>query len=595
MSHDNHFDPHGAIHEAPKSFFRKYLWSTDHKMIGRQFLFTALFMFLVGGTLALIVRLQLGCSPSASAAMSNGLCSVKNAVHLKKMSGDLYNQSLTMHASVMIFFAIIPFLIGAFGNYVVPLQIGARDMAFPNLNAASYWLMGPAIGLMIASYFVKGGPAAAGWTSYPPLSNIAGSPGLGQTFWCIAVFLVGASSIMGAINYITTVMNMRAPGMTLFRMPLTTWSVFVTAVLVLLATPVLGSAMIMLTLDRTVGTSFFFPAGSVFSDVAGKWAERGGGVPIMWQHIFWFYSHPAVYIMILPAMGIVSEVLSTFSRKPIFGYKAMVFSIVGISFIGFIVWGHHMFASGMNPYLGTYFGVATILIAIPSAIKTFNWLGTLWGGNLRFATPMLYAIAFVAMFAIGGLSGIFMASTPLDLYIHDTYFIVAHIHYVLFGGSMMGIFAGLYYWYPKMFGRMMNDTMGKVHFALTFITFNGVFFPMHIVGIGGHMRRIADPAAYDHLAPLQHWNVLMTWSAIGLGLSQLVFLGNFFLSLKLGKKAEANPWKANTLEWADADSPPPYHNYTEIPTVHRGPYEFGAPGAAEDYLPQSKELPPGAA
>jgi cytochrome c oxidase subunit 1 len=294
--------------------------------------------------------------------------------------------------------------------------------------------------------------------------------------------------------------------------------------------------------------------------------------------------------MILPAMGIVSEVMATFSRKPIFGYKAMVFSMIGISFIGFIVWGHHMFASGMNPYLGTYFGVATILIAIPSAIKTFNWLGTLWGGNLHFTTAMLYSIGFVAMFAIGGLSGIFMASTPLDLYIHDTYFIVAHIHYVLFGGSLMGIFAGIYYWYPKMFGRMLSEPLGKLHFWLTLIAYNGVFFPMHIVGIGGHMRRIADPAGYEHIAPLQYWNVIMTWSALALGASQLVLLFNFFWSLKKGAKAPGNPWKTNTLEWADADSPPPYHNYTEIPTVLRGTYEFSVPGEAEDYLPQSKPV-----
>ncbi len=592
MSHDDHFDPHGAIHEDPKSFFWKYLWSTDHKMIGRQFLLTALLMFLIGGVLALVVRLQLGCS-SSMPGVDHGLCSIKNGVGLKNMTGDLYNQTLTMHASFMIFFAIIPLLIGAFGNFVVPLQIGARDMAFPNLNAASYWLMFPAIVIMIGSYFVKGGPAQAGWTSYPPLTGIAGSPGLGQTLWLVALILVGTSSIMGAINYLTTIVNMRAPGMTFFRLPLTTWSVFVTSLLVLLATPVLASNLTMLLLDRTVGTSFFFPAGSVFSDNAAHWMGRGGGVVIMWQHIFWFYSHPAVYIMILPAMGIASEVLSTFARKPIFGYKAMVFSMLGIAFIGFIVWGHHMFASGMNPYLGTYFAVATVLIAIPSAIKTFNWLGTLWGANIKFTTAMLYAIAFVGMFAIGGLSGIFMASTPLDLYIHDTYFIVAHIHYVLFGGSMMGIFAGIYFWYPKMFGRMMSEFWGKVHFIGTLIFFNGVFFPMHIIGIGGHMRRIADPAAYEHLKPLQYQNVFMSWSALLLGLFQIPFILNFLLSLKLGKKAESNPWHANSLEWSEATSPPPHHNYTEIPTVLRGAYEFGSPEApnGDDYLTQAQVLP----
>jgi cytochrome c oxidase subunit 1 len=380
---------------------------------------------------------------------------------------------------------------------------------------------------------------------------------------------------MGSINYITTIINMRAPGMTYFRLPLTIWSLFVVAILLLLALPVLTSALGMLLFDRMLGTSFFLP--------------EGGGQPLLWQHLFWFFGHPEVYILILPAMGIASDVLATFARKPIFGYRAMAFSMIGIAFLSWIVWGHHMFQSGMNPALGTSFMISTMVIAVPSAIKTFNWLGTLWGGAIQFTSPMLYALAFVSMFVIGGLSGIYMASTPVDIFIHDTYFIVAHIHYVVFGGSIFGVFAAISYWFPKMFGRMMNETLGKVHFWLTFVFFNWVFFPMHIIGVGGHMRRIYNPLQYEFLVPLQWWNVFITVGVIGLGLAQVPFVINFVWSLVAGRVADRNPWHANTLEWV-APSPPPHGNFTTIPTVHRGPYEYSVPGMREDWLPQDRVL-----
>ncbi len=575
MSHDTAAAPasHAGAHHPKQSFWSKYVFSTDHKVIGIQFLITSLIMFLVGGFMALLLRWQLAYPGKPMPIL--GAMFPESMMVGGVMLPEFYNMLFTMHASIMIFFAIIPILVGAFANYLIPLQIGAPDMAFPKINMASYWLVPPAAIIALAGFFLEGGAAKTGWTAYPPLS--AFEP-VGQNCWIIAVIMVGTSSIMGSFNYITTILNMRAPGMSMFRMPLPVWAIFITAIISLLATPVLASALFMLLLDRTIHTHFFIPA--------------GGGHPLLWQHIFWFYSHPAVYIMILPGMGLVSEVLSVYSRKPIFGYRSMIFAIMGIAFLGYIVWGHHMFQSGMNPTVGTTFMVSTMVIAVPSAIKTFNWLGTLWRGRIRFTPAMLNGLAFVSMFVIGGLSGIFMASTPVDVFIHDTYFIVAHIHYVLFGGSMFAVFAGIYHWFPKMFGRMMNKPLGYVHFALTFIAFNCTFFPMHILGVGGMMRRVYDTTQYTHMAHFQPINVFITISAFVLGVAQIPFLINFFWSMFAGPRADRNPWEANSLEWS-ALSPPPHGNFETVPTVYRGPYEYSSPDSDLDWLPQDKPGPAG--
>jgi len=560
-------------HHAELGFLRTYMFSTDHKMIGRQFLFLGLFMLLIGGTLAMMVRWELAW-PETAVPGFNWI--PEPYMYEGIIPPQTYNALFTMHATLMIFFVVMPIMVGAFGNFLIPLMVGTRDMAFPKLNMLSFWVGLVAGVVMLSSFLVPGGPAAAGWTSYAPLSARPQYTGVdwGQDLWILSLIILGASSLMGSINYITTIVNMRAPGMTYFRMPLTVWSLFITAILLLLALPVLTAALAMLLFDRAFGTSFFLP--------------EGGGQPLLWQHMFWFFGHPEVYILVLPAMGVTSDLLSTFSRKPIFGYHAMAFSMIAIAFLSWIVWGHHMFVSGMNPLLGTAFMMTTMVIAVPSAIKTFNWLGTLWGGNIRFASPMLFALGFVSNFIIGGLSGIFMASTPVDIFIHDTYYIVAHFHYVV-AGIIFALFAAVYYWFPKMFGRKMNEGLGKIHFVLTYIFFNGAFFPMHFLGVAGHMRRIYNPTQYEFLLPMQHWNVFITVSAFLLGASQFIFLYNFIVSLFAGKKAERNPWQANTLEWS-APTPPPHGNFEVQPVVYRGPYEYSSPEVEEDWLPQDRNL-----
>jgi cytochrome c oxidase subunit 1 len=543
---------HETHHEM--GFIRKYVFSTDHKIIGLQFLFTALFFMLFGGLLAMLIRWQLAWPG-------------KKLPVLGILMPETYNVLFTMHGTFMIFFVVIAILVGAFGNFLIPLMIGTHDMAFPRINMASYWLFFSSCIVMVASFFSHGGGPATGWTAYAPVSVIATK---GQTLWIISLIMLGTSSIMGSLNYLTTIINLRAPGMSFFRMPMSICALFTTAILTLLATPVLASALAMLLLDRVLGTTFFL---------------GGVGQPVLWQHIFWFYSHPAVYIMILPAMGMVSDVLSTFARKPLFGYHAMVYAITAIAGLGFIVWAHHMFVTGLNPLLGTTFMISTMLIAVPTGVKVFNWVSTLWRGRIQLTPAMLNAIAFVSMFVIGGLSGIFLASTTVDIYLHDTYFVVAHIHYVLFGGSMFGIFAGIYYWYPKMFGRMMNVRLGKIHFWLTFIFYNFTFFPMHLIGIHGMPRRFYDYQQYEFLKGLEPIQLFISISAFILFLGQLPFVFNFIVNLFRGKKAGNNPWLANTLEWV-LPSPAPHLNFKTIPTVYHGPYEYSMPGAKEDWLPQ---------
>ena len=570
--------PHDAgLHAGhdDRTWLRRYVFSTDHKTIAIQFLFLSLIFLLLGGLMAMVIRWQLGF-PGQPMPLP-GVWPTTMAPGGVVLP-EFYTALVTMHGTFMVFFAIMPLLVGVFANYLIPLKIGAPDMAFPRLNMWSFWLMVPAGTLALAGFFVEGGSAASGWTAYAPLSNSPLYTGVsaGQVLWCLAIIVFGASSLLGSVNYVTTVVNLRAPGMRWLRMPLSVWALFITAILALLAIPILAGAIIMLLFDQVLGTHFYLPA--------------GGGQPLLWQHLFWFFGHPEVYILILPAMGIISDIIANGSRKPVFGYPAMVYAIGGIAFLGFMVWGHHMFVSGMNPMLGSTFMASTMLIAVPTSIKVFNWLGTMWRGSIRFHVPMLHAIGFLSMFVIGGLSGIFMAATPVDMYIHDTYFIVAHIHYVLFGGSLFAVFAGISYWFPKMFGRTMHEGLGRWHFFLTLLLYNMTFFPMHILGLGGHMRRLYDPTQYPFLAPLQPINRLVSVSAFLLLAAQVPFVVNFFWSLFRGPKAEVNPWRDNSLEWT-VPSPPPHGNFAVTPTVFRGPYEYSVPGAAQDFLPQDEPAP----
>jgi cytochrome c oxidase subunit 1 len=513
-----------------RSSLYEWLTTTDHKKIGILYIVNSFLFFFIGGIFALGVRTELA-QPG-----------------LQFFNDQTYNELFSMHGTIMIFLFVIPMLAG-FGNYVVPLQIGAPDMAFPRINALSLWML-PLGGVLLLLGFVTGGTAAAGWTSYAPLSENRplSAVGHGQDLWILALILIGTSSILGAINFLVTIFKMRAPGMTLFRMPILVWTVLVTAVLVLMATPVITSVLIMLFIDRNYGGSFFDPI------------ARGGDA-ILYQNIFWFYSHPAVYVMVLPAMGMISEILPVFSRKPLFGYKAFIFATAGIGALGFSVWAHHMFTTGAV-YL-PFFSIMTFLIAVPTGVKMFNWIFTMWRGQLMLKTPLLFAIGFLSMFLIGGINGAISASVPVDFALHDTYWVVAHLHYVLFGGSVFGIMAGLYYWFPKMTGKMLNETVGKAQFVLMFIGFNLTFFPMHELGLAGMPRRIAD---YSSTAGWNDLNLLATVGGFTIAASMTLLLWNLFISLRSGAPAGDDPWEANTLEWATSSPPPPY-NFDHLPEI----------------------------
>ncbi|MFN8376923.1 MAG: cytochrome c oxidase subunit I [Anaerolineae bacterium] len=512
-------------------------WSVDHKVIGVQYGIVALTFFIIGGALAMLIRWEL-LTPTLD-LMANG---------------SAYNTLFSLHGTIMLFFWLVPML-AAFGNYIVPLQLGAKDMAFPWLNAFAFWLIPPAGILMLLGWFV--GPAEAGWTSYPPLSTMF-SPD-GQTLWAISLHLAGLSSILGAINFIVTIANMRPEGMGWFQMPLFCWAVLAQAIIIVMATPFLAGALTLLILDRVAGTSFFNPA-------------QGGDV-LLWQNVFWFYSHPAVYIMILPTFGVLSEVLSVHSRKPIFGYRMIALSSLAIAVVGFTVWAHHMFTS-LAPQYRIPFMITSMIIAVPTGIKVFSWLGTIWGGKIRWTSAMLFALGFLSMFVIGGISGVMLGALPFDLHVHDTYFVVSHFHFVMYGGTVFGIYAGLYHWYPKITGRFLDERLGKVHFVFTYIGFFFTFFPMHMAGILGMPRRIA---VYDPI--FQPWNIVISISGFVLGVSTFILLYNLIHSLSHGKKAGANPWRALTLEWATS-SPPPAHNFVGDPIPYKDPYGYGTKEAA---------------
>jgi cytochrome c oxidase subunit 1 len=583
---------HGNGHDHPQlGFWRKYVFSTDHKIIGLQYLITAMAMAVIGGILSLLMRLELAWPPPGHLWPTLGKI-MPDAFSGGVMKPEFYISLVTMHGTLMVFFLFTAVLTGGFGNFLIPLQIGARDMAFPFLNALSYWIFLVSCIVIFAALFVAGGAPYGGWTSYAPLSalpSIGPNQDVGMTLWISAIALFSASGLMGGLNYVTTILTMRTRGMSMMRLPLTQWSLLITAVLGLLAFPVLLAAGILLIFDRSLGTSFFIPAGIVMND---KEIMHSGGHPLLWQHLFWFFGHPEVYIVILPGMGMASDILSAFARKPIFSYRMMVYSMVAIAALSFVVWGHHMFVSGMSPFLGSVFTITTLLIAVPSAVKTFNWLGTVWGARIRFTAAGLFAIGFVSLFVSGGLSGIFLGTSAADIQLQDTYFVVAHFHLVMAIAPLFAAFGGLYYWFPKMFGRFMNETLGKLHFWISFIGVYCVFFPMHVLGVGGQMRRIYDPTQYQFLQAQQIVNVFITVSAFVLASAQLIFIANFFISAFAGRKAtENNPWQTTTLEW-QTPCPPGHGNFgDELPTVYRWAFDYSVPGAKEDFLPQSAPSP----
>ncbi len=573
------FEQH--IHSEPKTFISKYIFSYDHKVIGKQFLWYGIIGLGLGGMMALMIRWTLAFPGEAFPILGNLLFPSTGGV----VPPDTYAMLFTMHGTIMIFYAITPILIGAFGNYLIPLQIGARDMVFPLLNMLSFWIAAVSAVILVASLCLPLGAAAGGWTSYPTLSTLIGSPGAGQTLWSLALFLLGVSSTMGAVNYITTVIVLRAPGMGYFDMPLSVWGLWLTAILNAIFLPVLGAGLLLLIFDRVFGTTFF---------LAGAAATTGTGDPILYQHVFWIFGHPEVYILILPAWGIVSDLLSFFARKPAFGAKATALSMTSITILSTLVYGHHMYTTQMSPLLTQTFMTLTMTISIPSAIFFANWLGTIWKGSIKFDTPMIFSLGVVFVFGLGGLTGLYLATVTTDLYLHDTYFVVGHFHYTMAASVLLGGYAAIYFWMPKMFGKFLNEFWGKVHFWITMLGLNGVFMGMMIVGYAGMHRRLYNPFVYEFMERMIPINKFVTYSALLMGLGQIPFVINFVYTIFFKKEKEPvsdNPWNVGTLEWT-IPSPAPVYNFKEIPVVKCGPHELGNPNLPEgkDFQYQTEEL-----
>jgi cytochrome c oxidase subunit 1 len=586
----NHDHSHDHEHHHKDTFITKYIFSIDHKMIAKQYLITGIIMGIIGVGMSMLFRMQLAW-PEESFKIFSFFLGERMAPG-GVMNNETYLALVTIHGTIMVFFVLTAGLSGTFSNLLIPLQIGARDMASGFLNMVSYWLFFLSSVVMVCSLFVESGPASAGWTIYPPLSAlpqaISGS-GAGMTLWLVSMAIFIAASLLGSLNYIVTVINLRTKGMSMTRLPLTIWAFFITAIIGVISFPVLLSAALMLIMDRSFGTSFFL------SDIyiAGEVLHYQGGSPVLFEHLFWFLGHPEVYIVLLPALGITSEIIATNSRKPIFGYRAMIMSIIAIAFLSTIVWGHHMFISGMNPFLGSVFTFTTLLIAIPSAVKAFNYITTLWKGNLQLNPAMLFSIGLVSTFITGGLTGLILGDSTLDINVHDTYFVVAHFHLVMGISALYGMFAGIYHWFPKMFGRMLNKNLGYVHFWVTAICAYGVFFPMHFIGMAGLPRRYYTNTNFPLFDDLQNVNVIITSFALVGGAFQLVFLYNFFSSIFYGEKTVQNPWRSNTLEWT-APIEHIHGNWDgEIPEVHRWPYDYSKPGHDEDFVPQNVPMKEG--
>src|SRR5215216_975549 len=592
---ETHHEAHGhdAAHEHHElGWWRKYIFSTDHKVIGIQYGLCGLAFLFLGFCLMMLMRWQLAYPGQALPVIGKWLPHIFGAGSMPdgKMTPDFYNSLGAMHGTIMIFLGVVPLAFAAFGNFVVPLQIGAPDMTFPKVNAASFWAFAVGGVIMLISFFVPGGAAKSGWTSYTPLAAFADrGPGYlavfnGQTLWLIGFIFLISSSLLGAVNFITTIIQLRAPGLTWMRLPFFVWAQFVTSFLLLLAFPALQAAAILQMMDRLAHTSFFLPSGLVVS--GQQLAVAGGGSPLLWQHLFWFLAHPEVYVLILPAFGIIAEVIANNTRKPLWGYRSMVWAVTFLGFMSFIVWAHHMFMTGMGTIMSTFFQTTTMIISIPSVIVLTALLISLWGASIRYTVPMLFALAFLPMFAIGGLTGLPLGLAPTDIHLHDTYYVIGHFHYVVAPGTIFAMFAGIYYWFPKATGRQMNELLGKIHFWGSFVCINIVFMPMLWQGLGGMNRRMYDGGAqYAHNAGLLKWNVVIGMAAWTLGLAQFPFIVNFFSSIRWGKLVDQNPWEATTLEWS-APSPPGHGNFLTEPIVYRGPYEYSVPGAPRDFTPQ---------